>query len=242
MDPGLVESSGSLLLIAHLSLGRICFPTHKRSSSCFLFPPAALSSRDHRNPAASVRIAPEEEDPQRRRGKMVEGTGQEIPEARTLRPVGCNLAVQSRPQTFSSLARREYQGCSKVFSRLGREDGRNSWRRRTGPRLLSSLEISSESNRWNRSGWSRYPSQKIKGAAADRRIEGCLFLTLFLDIFRGWTNFSNENILDIPDQRKDSHRVYDKKWGTNICYVNMNLYICGVHFSFRFGRKETEKE
>lgn len=120
MDPGLVESSGSLLLIAHLSLGRICFPTHKRSSSCFLFPPAALSSRDHRNPAASVRIAPEEEDPQRRRGKMVEGTGQEIPEARTLRPVGCNLAVQSRPQTFSSLARREYQGCSKVFSRLER--------------------------------------------------------------------------------------------------------------------------
>lgn len=166
MDPGMVESSGSLLLIAHLSLGRICFPTHKRSSSCFLFPPAALSSRDHRNPAASVRIAPEEEDPQRRRGKMVEGTGQEIPEARTLRPVGCNLAVQSRPQTFSSLARREYQGCSKVFSRLGREDERNSWRRRTGPRSLSSLEISSESNRWNRSrilGWSRYPRQKIKG-------------------------------------------------------------------------------
>lgn len=86
------------------------------------------------------------------------------------------------------------------------------------------------------------PIPEAEDKRADRRIEGCLFLTLFLDIFRGRTNFSNENILDIPDQRKDSHRVYDKKWGTNICYVNMNLYICGVHFSFRFGRKETEKE
>lgn len=67
--------------------------------------------------------------PKKRKDGGGEGR-QEIPEARTLRPVGCNLAVQSRPQTFSSfalLARREYQGCAARCSQGWVE--RNSWRR-----------------------------------------------------------------------------------------------------------------
>lgn len=152
------ERSGSLVYLpnrAPLSGAHLLSHAQKgpRSSSCFLFPPAALSSRDHRNPAASVRIAAEEEDPEARKdggGGREEATRSQ----RHARFVRWGAILRSNRGHKLFLARE-----TKVFSREIREGG--GWARVRYRRSKSRLNPIDGIDRAFL-GWSRYPSQEAR--------------------------------------------------------------------------------
>lgn len=145
-------------LIAHLSPGRICFPTHKRDRGPLLvfyflrprYRAAITEIRQHlfaSRPRKRIR----------RRGKMVEGEGK-----RPRDPRGTHASsggVQScgpiAATSFFQLARRE----TKVFSREIREGG--GWARVRYRRSKSRLNPIDGIDRAFL-GWSRYPSQEAR--------------------------------------------------------------------------------
>lgn len=240
------ERSGSLVYLpnrAPLSGAHLLSHAQKgpRSSSCFLFPPAALSSRDHRNPAASVRIAAEEEDPEARKDG---GGGRE---------------EATRSQRHARFVRwgailRSNRGHKLFLAREKRDQGvleRNSWRRRMGPRSLSPLEISSESNRWNRSrvfGVEPIPeprSEKIKGRIdVSKGVPHPCSSTTIRYISRV-NEFFERKYITYSRWEKGFYRVYDKKWGKYLLYEYEFIYLWEGVWRALFvleGRKETEKE
>lgn len=150
------------------------------------------------------------------KGKMVKGKGVgegRRPEARTHRPVGCNLAVQSRPQAVFlaalTLAGRS-QGCTKVFP--GAREIRGGGRARVRYRPSKSSEIIG-ADRWIVRFWGgadiRARSEKIKWGY--RCIAKGAFLTLVprrgSDIFRSVNEFFQPKIYIDDEKKKDSESI-----------------------------------